>query len=395
MRLLLITGIFPPDIGGPATYVPQLAKALSQRGHQVTVLTLSDRLDHDDGHFPFTVVRLPRHLHKPWRWLRTITQIVRLGRQVDVLFANGLVLETVWANYWLRKPLVQKVVGDLAWEQASGRGWVTDNFETFQQQRYGLKVETLKWLCGWWTRQADRLIVPSRYLANWVEQWGIPGDKISVIYNAVGLPCPAVGEPHGGGGRETLPSPLLPLSTPVKLVTVGRLVSWKHVDQVIEAVARCEGAGLVIVGDGPERAGLERLTRVSGLTERVYFAGQCSHAATLAVMAACDLFVLNSTYEGLPHVVLEAMSLGLPVLATAVGGTPELVQDGKNGRLISSQDDGALYMVLLELLSTPLERQRLAIGARQSLRSFSVDAMVEATAALLYDVTRRASGRRA
>ena len=261
MRLLLITGIFPPDIGGPATYVPQLARALAQRGHQITVLTLSDRLDHDDGHYPFAVVRLPRHLHKPLRWLRTIYQIVRLGRQVDVLFANGLVLEAVLANRWLRKPLVQKVVGDLAWENASGRGWVADNFETFQQQRYGLKVEALKRLRSWWTRQCHRLIVPSRYLANAVRQWGIPGDKISVIYNALALPSPSMGKGQGEGESQVPTSVLPPLSTPVKLVTVGRLVSWKRIDQVIDAVARCEGVGLVIVGDGPERGGLEALAQ--------------------------------------------------------------------------------------------------------------------------------------
>jgi glycosyltransferase involved in cell wall biosynthesis len=389
MRLLLITGIFPPDIGGPATYVPQLTRALAQRGHRVTVLTLSDRLDHDDGHYPFAVVRLPRHLRKPLRWLCTIHQIVRLGRQADVLFANGLVLEAVLANRWLRKPLVQKVVGDLAWERACSRGWVTDTFETFQPQRYGLKVEALKRLRSWWTQQADRLIVPSRYLADWVTRWGVPRDKISVIYNAINLSSPATGE----GQAPT--SVVLPLSTPVKLVTVGRLMSWKRIDRVIDAVARCEGMGLVIVGDGPERDPLERLTQVRGLTDRVYFAGRRSHAETLALMAACDLFVLNSTYEGLPHVVLEAMSLGLPVVATAVGGTPELVQDGKNGRLIAPEDNGALRVALSELLSTPLERQRLAVGARQSLVSFSVDAMVEATAAVLSGVTPWAGTTRA
>jgi glycosyltransferase involved in cell wall biosynthesis len=393
MRLLLITGIFPPDIGGPATYVPQLAGALAQRDHQITVLTLSGRLDHDDSHYPFAVVRLPRHLPKPLRWLCTIYQIVRLGRQADVLFANGLVLEAVLANRWLRKPLVQKVVGDLAWEHASSRGWVTDNFETFQQWRYGFKVEALKRLRSWWTRHADRVIVPSRYLADWVTQWGIPGDKISVIYNAIALSAPSMGEGQGEGETQAPTLVPLSLSTPVKLVTVGRLVPWKRIDQVIEAVARCEGVGLVIVGDGPERAGLERLTRVRGIADRVYFAGQRRQVETLALMAACDLFVLNSTYEGLPHVVLEAMSLGLPVVATAVGGTPEIVQDGKNGRLIAPEDGDTLHVVLSELLSTPLERQRLAAGARQSLVAFSVDAMVDATAGALYDLTPRASSR--
>jgi glycosyltransferase involved in cell wall biosynthesis len=78
---------------------------------------------------------------------------------------------------------------------------------------------------------------------------------------------------------------------------------------------------LVIVGDGPERARLEALAQTNQVIDRVYFAGQRSKAETFGLMAGCDLFVLNSTYEGFPHVVLEAMSVGLPVVATAVGRT--------------------------------------------------------------------------
>ena len=87
--------------------------------------------------------------------------------------------------------------------------------------------------------------------------------------------------------------------------------------------------GLVIVGDGSERKRLEGVANTLDVADRVYFAGQASQAETIRLMAACDFFVLNSTHEGLPHVVLEAMSLGLPVVATAVGGTPEVVCDGE------------------------------------------------------------------
>ena len=384
MRLLLITGIFPPDIGGPATYVPQLAGGLAARGHQITVLTLSERVDHDDGHYPFTVVRLPRHLSKPRRWLRTIHQIIRLGRQADLLLVNGLYLEAGLANQWLRKPLVQKVVGDVAWEQATNRGWVRDSFEAFQQRRYGLKVEALKALRISWTRRADRLIVPSRYLARWVARWGIPDDKIHVIYNAIALPSPSTGESQGEGEIATP----LPLATPLKLVTVGRLVPLKRIDRVIEAVAPCDGVGLVIVGDGPERERLEHLARACGMAERVHVAGRHSQAETLALMAACDLFVLNSTHEGLPHAVLEAMALGLPVVATAVGGTPELVEDGVNGLLVPPDAPGALAEVIMKLCASPRERQRLAMGARCTAARCTLPAMVAQTEALLQSVAR-------
>jgi glycosyltransferase involved in cell wall biosynthesis len=124
------------------------------------------------------------------------------------------------------------------------------------------------------------------------------------------------------------------------------LVPWKCVDMVIEALVSCPDIGLVIVGDGSERQRLEGFANTLNVADRVYFAGQARQAEAIHLMAACDFFVLNSTYEGLPHVVLEAMSLGLPVVATAVGGTPEVICEGDNGRLITPADDDALVRVL-------------------------------------------------
>ena len=370
LRVFIITGIFPPDIGGPATYVPHIAAALAERGHTISVLTLSDRLDHDDSQYSFRVVRLPRRLSKAWRWLRTVSEITRLGHDADVLFVNGLAIEAVLANLWLGKPMVQKVVGDLAWEWATNRDWVQDSFEEFQKQRYGLKVESLKALRAWWTRRASRVIVPSRYLAGWVMRWGVPREKIAVIYNAV--------EPFDGVQPATAP-----LRTPLKAVTVGRLVPLKGVDRVITALVSCPDIGLVIVGDGSERMRLESLVNTLDVADRVYFAGQASQAKTLRLMVACDFLVLNSTHEGLPHVILEAMSLGLPVVATAVGGTPEVVCDGGNGRLIAPADNDALVRVLSQLVSSPGERQRLARGAQQTVTQFGFRDLLEGTEAVL------------
>jgi glycosyltransferase involved in cell wall biosynthesis len=345
---------------------------LAERGHSITVLTLSDCLDHDDGQYGFRVVRLPRRLSKLWRYLRTVREIIRLGQDADVVFVNGLAMEAVLANLWLGKPLVQKVVGDLAWERATNRGWVQDGFEEFQKRRYGLKVESLKALRAWWTCRASRVIVPSHYLAGWVMQWGVPEEKMAVIYNAV--------EPFDG-----VRTAVVPLWTPLKAVTVGRLVPWKRVDRVIEALMACPTLGLVIVGDGSEHKRLEGLANTLNVADRVYFAGQVSQAETIGFMAACDLFVLNSTYEGLPHVVLEAMSLGLPVVATAVGGTPEVVCDGDNGRLIAPIDDDMLVQVLSDLVSSPGELQRLARSARSTVAQFGFRDLLEATEVVLWE----------
>jgi glycosyltransferase involved in cell wall biosynthesis len=378
VRILIVTGIFPPDIGGPATYVPQIAEGLAQRGHAVTVVTLSDRLDHEDGVYPFRVIRLPRRAFKPWRMGRTVLVLLRLGRRADVLFVNGLALESVLANFVLRKPLVMKVVGDLAWERATGRGWTADDFETFQRRRYGLRIELLKALRSWWTRRADRVIVPSRYLARWVAGWGVPAEKIVVIYNAV--------EPVDG--VEPLP---VPLRTPVKAVTVGRLVPWKQVNGLLEALTEVPELGLMVVGDGPERPRLERRARELGVQDRVYFAGRRPKKEALGLMAACDLFVLNSAYEGLPHVVLEAMALGLPVVATAAGGTPEVVRDGETGVLVPGRY-GTLGASLSALARDPALRRRLGRAARQWVgERLSAANMIRLTEETLFTVAHRSA----
>jgi len=128
---------------------------------------------------------------------------------------------------------------------------------------------------------------------------------------------------------------------------------------------------------------VEEIARDRQLAERVYFAGQRSKEETFALMAACDLFVLNSSYEGFPHVVLEAMSAGLPVVATAAGGTPELVSDGENGLLIAPNANGALSKTLMKLVTSSEERQCLAAGARETIQRFQRSAMIEATEAAL------------
>jgi glycosyltransferase involved in cell wall biosynthesis len=381
MRILITTGIFPPDIGGPATYVPTIAKALAERGHQVTVLTTSEpeNLQWDDSIYPFLVFRINRR-QKIWlRSLKCIAEILRLGRAADVIYANGVYFEAAIASKFLRKPLVMKIVGDEAWERSVRRGWTKDNFEDFQQRCQSWQAELLKRHRSWVVRQVNKVIVPSQYLANWVVKWGVPTEKIVVIYNAVEIP----------DGVEPLS---IPLKTPVKAVTVGRLIPLKQVDRLIEALKEIPELGLVVVGDGHERPRLEGVAQELGVSGRVYFAGQRSKKETLSLMAACDFFVLNSTHEGLPHAILEAMALGLPVIATAVGGTPEVVHDGETGLLVPL--NGELTGTLKRVVNDYHLRQVLSKRARHWVcQNLSAEQMVKQTETVLLDTMRKRSDR--
>lgn len=377
MRIVIITGIFPPDVGGPATYVPVVAQGLQDLGHQVTVITSSEpaHLTWDDAQYQFPVVRLNRRV--PWA-VRSVYYQQKLARyvdQCDVVYGNGLLWEVAQVCRKWHQPWVAKVVGDSTWERAVRRGWTKLNLDAFQSPQPDIRVELFRYWRNQAINAAQKVIVPSYYLAEIVKQWGVHPDKITVIYNAVHRPTHIPEIPN-------------PLTTPYRIITAGRLVSWKQIDGIITAIAPLTDVGLLIVGDGSERERLQKLVQDLGLDHRVYFAGQKTQVELLALMKTCDLFVLNSTYEGLPHIVLEAMGVGIPVVATAVGGTPELVKDYITGRLIPPHSPETLQQVIRELLDHPELGQQYTQNAQQLLTNFHTQTMIHQCAELLESVGR-------
>lgn len=157
----------------------------------------------------------------------------------------------------------------------------------------------------------------------------------------------------------------------------GRLVALKRVDRVIDALARLVAHGrdvhLDVVGDGPERAGLQARVRDARLAGRVTFHGTL--ADPLPVMARFDVLVLPSELEGLPNVVLEALALGVPVVATPVGDVPDVVRDGSTGRLLRRAED--LADAIAAVLDDGRLRERVRHdGPARIARAFSLDAAV-------------------
>lgn len=371
MKILILSGIFPPDIGGPATYVPSMAAGLQSAGHTITVLNLSESLESDqDVEYAFRVLRLPRRQFKPLLFVRILIEILRQGRAADLLYINGLAFQVTLANLLLRKPAVIKIVGDYAWERAVNYFGLADDFEQFQRRSHRGLTRMLKALRAWWTRRADRVIVPSQYLAQHVQSWGIPQDKIHVIYNAV--------EP-----AARIQPASRPLATKFMAITVGRLVPWKHIDQLLEAIAGTQDLGLVIVGDGPQRPYLEAQAWDLQIADKVYFAGSRSKEEVYSLLLASDLFILNSSYEGLPHVLVEALQAGLPVVARPVGGVGEIIQDGYNGILLDSSKADSLTDQLHALLAEPQKRANLSQNARTSIAHLTSATMLQETEAVL------------
>jgi glycosyltransferase involved in cell wall biosynthesis len=207
-------------------------------------------------------------------------------------------------------------------------------------------------------RGVDRYLAVSRDIAReLVEQLGWPGEKIEVSYNAVDLRRVEVEAPPGL--REQLGAgEIRPL-----VLTPARLDAQKGHRTLFEAIAQVPDAVFVLAGEGPEREPLEALAAQLGIAGRVRFLGRREDVPQL--LAACDVFALPSLYEGSSLAVLEAMAAGAPVASSAIGGTDELIEDGRSGLLVPPGDAVALAGALRRLLDDPQLRERLAARARE------------------------------
>lgn len=205
-------------------------------------------------------------------------------------------------------------------------------------------------------RQADALIAVSEALRERMVGVGAAPDRCHVVRNGVDLERfrPAI-------RRESPRS---------RLLTVGNLVPGKGVDTVLKALALLSRRGveaeLWVAGEGPERASLEGLAAKLHISERVRFLGRVPHGEMPSVYAEADLFCLASRAEGCPNVVLEALASGLPVVATPVGGVPELVRNGENGVLASGAEPGAFAEALRRGLDGRWDPQRIRAGVEKS-----------------------------
>jgi glycosyltransferase involved in cell wall biosynthesis len=231
-------------------------------------------------------------------------------------------------------------------------------------------------------RKARHVIVPSRYLREIVLGWGVLPERVSVVHNS--LP-----ERPLDRSREELRAELGLAGNPL-LLAAGRLVPWKRFDLPIRLLHRVPGAHLVIAGAGPLEVELKDLAAELGLEGAVTFTGSLSHDSMMLHLRASDLLLLPSTYEGFSHLLLEAMRMGTPVLATDAGGNAEVVGDA--GRLVATGSAEEFGRALLELASDPGRRDEMGSLGREIARGFSWDSLVEETLGILGRAVSQSSG---
>jgi L-malate glycosyltransferase len=239
------------------------------------------------------------------------------------------------------------------------------------KRRIGTRM--LNWL-------PSTVVAVSRSLRTRLVAEGFPASRVRVVLNGIDP-----GPPPAPELRRQARARLGLHEEELVIGAVGRLAAVKDFSALIAAFGLLRSlprrARLVIVGDGPERAALAAQARAANVSRTVLFTGH--QRDTPALMPAFDIFVNSSIYEGVSLTVLEAMAASVPVLATAVGGTPEILQDGVNGRLIPSRSFREMASAIAALARDPELCRRLgAAGRSRVLQSFHIDRMVRTYAGL-------------
>ncbi len=371
-RLLIATGIFHPESGGPATYLYDILPHLENAGFDVHVLTYGDAPT--DG-YPYPVTRVPRTRTplRQWAYARASLPLVRWAQ---VIYKHTLALPLIGP----RRPTVLKIVGDQAWERAVREGWVPPDtdIDTFQIRHYWPAVRLQKRARKREVKRADGVIVPSQYLRKMVIGWQVLPPRVRVIYNALPpaeLPAASQVEARAQLGlHPTAPT----------LLFVGRLVQWKGVDDLIYVLSDLPGVRLVIAGDGTMRDKLEGFAAERGVADRVTFLGRVPHEQVPLYMRAADFTALYSGYEGLSHVLLESLRAGTPVIASHKGGNPEVVQHGINGMLVPYGNPTALRTTIAEVF-----QRRAEFEPSAGLEKFDHATMVRETIEMLEHIRVR------
>jgi glycosyltransferase involved in cell wall biosynthesis len=332
MRILLTSSIFPPQIGGPATYVPQLAKSLTESAHQVCIVTLGDQ-----GRVSINgntkIITLNKDSNLIMRTLRVTLAILREARCSDAIFSNGLYFETALSLVALvkKKRSVVKIVGDPIWERARNKGRTRLGLQEYALEKHGLATSLIRRIYNFSWAQFNFRVAPSEELCKFVD---VLLGKTDCIYIANGI---------------DVSLDLMEHPRDIDIICVSRLVNWKNVDIAIRAASQLNLSAL-IVGDGPERIKLESLAKE--LQARTTFIGQVSQSQVEVHLQQSKYFLLLSDYEGLSFALLEAMGRGVIPVVTKNEGNLAVVTPQINGKLVECSVS-SVVTAIRELESNP------------------------------------------
>jgi glycosyltransferase involved in cell wall biosynthesis len=374
MRVLFLSDYFPPHVGGVEKVVDEVATRLSRMGHSASVMTMKlgdEPLSEEVGGvsvFRFPGVDLTKYLKfqialSPSFALGAVRRAKRVRPQV--LNAHTLFYSTSIFSVLLKRALGVPLVTTVHLGEIKTGSALLD----FAVRSYEFSIGRLL------MRESAAVIAVSRAVEEHLVQMGVPKSKIFLVPNGVDYD-------HFTGAYEAR------RPNEFEILFIGRLVPNKGLHFVIEAapelVKRHPSVRFVVVGEGPMKAQALGAVRAAGLSRFFRFVDSVDDVRE--PMKTAFVMVRPSLTEGLPLTVMEAMAAGVPVVAFAVAGTPEIISDGYNGMLVPSADSGRLSQALTRLIMDPAEARQMGERARASMRERSWDAVAGKTLAVYSSV---------
>lgn len=344
MRVVLATGIYPPDIGGPATYVRALAQRLTEQNIDVTVVTYraagferraSSEKKGDD---PWQVVRVSKGGGPFLRWMRYARALRRHGREADIVYAFSSVSCGVplWMSRLRHPRRILRLGGDFLWER------YTDGGGTLSLTDWYAAKPRFKGVMNGLLKHFDHLVFSTSFQEELYEKFFSALPLHSVIENALPHGMPAIHAVHA----------------PMKLLFLGRFVPFKNLGSLVLALEGLPDMTLTFAGDGPVGELLKDLAAKRNVAGRVIFLPAQAGDSKQRLLMDHDLLVLPSYTELSPNTALEARAAGLPVLLTEETGLSRMLLDG----------------VLIRPLRTPREIAQALKEAKETYPTLAVRA---------------------
>lgn len=304
LKVLIASGVYPPDIGGPATYAEKLSQELKKLNCEVKIITYGLRTDKQ-----VDVIFIDKTKNIFLRYFCFFWQAAKLAAGTDIVYALDLIsagLPAVMAAKFRSKKIVFRTGGDFLWEKAWRNGWTEVSLSRYYEGKKTVREKFLIYFCRWLLKKIDLIIFSTRLQADIYEKYyGVAPLKTKILINAL----PAIKAVPDQSFKDSI-------------IFAGRLIKLKNLERLIKTFAEIKSPhiNLLLFGRGPEEEKLRQLIIDLKVGDKIELKGAIEHEKLMAVIAGCRFFILPSLTEISPNLALECVSLAKPLILTRENG---------------------------------------------------------------------------
>ena len=306
MKILIATGIYPPDIGGPATFVKELARLIAEEGHFVSVVSYGEEdKNFIDGKVPVTIVS--RRRGRAQRYMHFFKVLRQLSKDCDLIYAQDLIssgLPAALNNLLVGRSYIIRLGGDFLWEQAVERNWTDRPLAEYYNSPKLLHEKIYLWMYNFVLTRSSFVIFNSKLLRDlYNKTFKLVLEKTTVIHNA---------QPQKSAASQNVDG---------NFIFVGRFVKVKNIHRLLYAFRALSGAKVLdIIGHGPLFNEYNNTIQELGLQNRVKVSKAVTNDRLKEILAKARVVVIPSLTEINPNIALEAIACGVPVVLTKYNG---------------------------------------------------------------------------